>query len=71
MKLIDDWQRVARKAWSVRLILLAGVFSGVEAILPFLSHGLPPRLFAWLTLAVVMGALVTRFIAQKGLHDDD
>ena len=31
--LIDDWHRVLRRAWSVRLMLLAAVLSGLEVAL--------------------------------------
>lgn len=47
-------------------MLLAAIFTGVEAALPFL-HGLLPisnGLFAMLTLATVVLAFISRFVAQ-------
>lgn len=64
MKPIKDWRRVARRAWSVRLIVLAAVLSGLESIVPLL--GVPP----WATFGVVAGALVARFVAQPGMKGD-
>lgn len=65
MKLIDDWRRVLRRAWSARLMLLAALLSGVEIILPFYSDAVPPRTFAALSFLAVAGAFIARFIAQQ------
>jgi hypothetical protein len=63
--LSPDWKEVVKKAWSIRLILLAGLLTGIEAILPFLGRDLPYLKF--ITLAVVMAAFVARITAQKNL----
>ena len=34
MKLVSDWRHVLRNAWSVRLIVLAALLSGLEVVLP-------------------------------------
>lgn len=67
MRLIPNWRKVLRHAWSVRLIVLAGVLTGCEAILPVVPNlvQVQPGVFAALTFAVVMLALVSRFIAQQ------
>jgi hypothetical protein len=70
MKLIPNWRRIARKAWSVRLMAVASILTGCEAVLPFVSDGIPRGSFAVLTFLVVMGALMARFLAQQELHDD-
>ncbi|MDR6635503.1 hypothetical protein J2X72_004317 [Phyllobacterium sp. 1468] len=69
MRLIDDWRSVLRKAWSMRLMLLAGLLSGFEAALPLLDGFLPipQRLFAVLTLFAVAAGFVARLIAQENL----
>jgi hypothetical protein len=61
-----DWGLVLRRAWSVRLMALAAVLSGVEIALPILAVDLPRTLFAGLTFLTVSAAFVARFIAQKG-----
>lgn len=64
---IDDWSRVLRKAWSIRLILLAALLSGVEVALPILDGLIefPRGAFAAASAFVTMAALVARIIAQK------
>jgi lysozyme len=37
MRLIDSWRVVLRRAWSIRLILLAALLSGLEVALPILD----------------------------------
>ncbi len=34
MRLVDNWRRVLARAWSVRLIVLAALLSGIEGALP-------------------------------------
>lgn len=65
--LIDDWSRVLRRAWSIRLILLAALLSGVEVALPILDAVIefPRGWFAAASAFVTMAALVARIIAQK------
>lgn len=67
MKLVENWQDILRKAWSIRLILLAGLLSGLEVALPFFSDVIPRGLFAALSIVVVGGAFVARLVAQKDL----
>lgn len=69
MKLIDNWRDVLRKAWSLRLMFLAAILSGVEVVLPFFSEAIPRGLFAVLSFLTVAGAFVARLIAQKGLSE--
>jgi hypothetical protein len=69
MQLIDNWQDVRDKAWSVRWMALAAIFASIEAAIPFLGDLLPfpSELLAALTATATGLALLTRFIAQKGL----
>jgi len=74
MPLKHDWKRILLRAWSIRLMVLAAILSGLEAALPF-GHNLgwldwlPGGLFALLTFAVVAAAFVSRIVAQKNLGD--
>lgn len=70
VKLIDDWRRVLSKAWSIRLLMFAGLLSGVEVALPFLGGLIPHGLFAALSLIVTAGAFVARIVAQKDFEDE-
>lgn len=70
-RLLPDWKDILRRAWSVRLMLLAGLLSGLEAILPIIMDSVPwSRATSSSVIAlVVAGAFVTRLLAQKGDHD--
>ncbi|MDR3473313.1 MAG: hypothetical protein P4M09_16765 [Devosia sp.] len=70
MQLIAEWRAVLRHAWSVRLMLLAGLLSAAEAALGFIDpYGLPiPHgLFAVLAGLTSGAAFVARLIAQEKL----
>lgn len=71
MRLVDNWRAVFTRAWSVRLMLLAGLLAGVEAALPFLGELLPlsPGILAAINLVVVMLALVARLVAQSNIGE--
>lgn len=64
-----DWRNILRRAWSVRLILLAGVLSAIEVALPFFQNSLPVRhgTFGILSALAAMGAFVARLMAQKDI----
>lgn len=70
--LVSNWRDVLRKAWSVRLLLLAGLMSGLEVALPLVDglYEIPRGVFAALSGMTVAGAFVARLIAQKGLSDE-
>ena len=69
MKLASDWKRVLRHAWSVRLLILAGLLSGLEAVLPLIEQLPIPRALYLATViatpVVVMAAFIARIVAQK------
>jgi uncharacterized protein (DUF58 family) len=75
VKLIPDWRRVLRYGWSVRLIALAAVLTGLEAILPFAPQLLPAwfrvEWLAALQFLIVMSALIARFVAQRKVSGDE
>ncbi|WP_029073585.1 hypothetical protein [Kaistia adipata] len=68
--LVSNWRAVLCRAWSIRLLLLAGVLSGVEVALPLIGvEAIPPRVFATLSGIVAAAAFVARLLAQKGITD--
>lgn len=71
MKLVSDWRRVLRRAWSIRLVLLAGVLSAIEVTLPFLEPRFPPGIFAAASGLAAGAAFVARLVAQKGLKNEE
>ena len=69
MRLVGNWREVLAQAWSVRLMALAAVFSGLEIAVPLLDGVLPVSkgAFALLSFATLAAAFVTRLLAQRGL----
>jgi hypothetical protein len=68
MKLYDNWRDILKKAWSVRLMLLAGILSGCEIVLPFYADVFPRNTFALLSFLAVFAALISRIVAQRGIE---
>ena len=68
MTLHDNWRDLIRKAWSVKFMVLAFLFTMAEVMLPFFSDAVPPKLFAVLSGLAVAGAFVSRLIAQKDMQ---
>lgn len=66
MHLIWNWQKVVKRAWSMRLMLLAAVFSGLEVALPLLDGVLPvdKGVFAALCGGTVIVAMIARVLYQ-------
>lgn len=68
MGLRDDWTYIVRKAWSVRLIVLAAVLSGAEVFFELVPppQWVPPGAFAAAAGATSLLAFVARVYAQPG-----
>jgi len=66
-RLVWNWKAVLKHAWSIRLIVLAGLLSGAEIALPLLREAIdvPAGLFAGLSFAATAGAFVARLVAQE------
>lgn len=69
MRLARNWRSILRRAWSARLLALAGVLSGIEVALPFFQTWVAPGIFAVLSFFVTCAALVARITAQKDLDE--
>lgn len=70
MKLLPDWKRIVKKAWSFRLNAIGFVFIGAEAAMPFFNDELAKRPMAIIAALVVVGAMVARIKFQKNMSDD-
>lgn len=69
MHLVENWSLLLRRAWSMRLMLLAGALSGAEVIFPLVCADVLPRgAFAVLSFAMTASAMVARLVAQNGVH---
>ena len=71
MQLIANWRAVLLRAWSMRLMFLAAVLSGIESALPSFADLFPPNLFGALTALVVSAAMVARMIPQPSLAPEE
>ena len=74
VRLIYNWRAVLKWAWSVRLMALAAVLSGLEVLIQVLTAyayqpPIPLGVFAALSGLVTIGAFITRFFVQKGVSE--
>lgn len=67
MQLYDNWKAILKQAWSIRFIVLAGVLSGIEVILPFFADSMPRGIFSLLSFFAVAAAFISRIVAQKNI----
>lgn len=65
VKLYANWKEILRKAWSIRLALLATVFSVTQAVVPIYADVLPRHVFAILTAVSAIGVIVARIVFQE------
>ncbi len=70
MQFVDNAKQILLKAWSVRLAILAALFSGAEVALPFFVPFLPEKAMAILAVVASAGAAFARIVAQPKLRND-
>ena len=68
MELLPDWKKIARRAWSFRLTIIAALLSGAEVVLPLFIDVLPRNLFASLSFLAIVGAALARVVSQPRMH---
>ncbi|WP_292363019.1 hypothetical protein [Mesorhizobium sp.] len=71
MKLVDQWHHILLKAWSCRLIALGFLFQVLEQLLPYFdpdSYGIPPTIFRWAAIIILVGAVWARVIPQPQMN---
>ncbi len=69
MKLLPNSGDILRRAWSVRLILLAALLSALPVFMSLVSAdllGIDPVVFAGLSALASVAAFVARFLVQPG-----
>lgn len=68
LKFYDNWREILRRSWSLRFIILAGVLSGCEVVLPIIGDRyFEPGLLAALSFFFVCAAFIARLVAQKDI----
>ena len=68
LSLLADWYSILKKAWSIRLTVLAGFFSAAEVVLPLFSDVIPRHTFVALAFVAIVSAAVARLVAQPEMH---
>jgi hypothetical protein len=66
--LLEDWRKIARRAWSIRLSIVAAVFTAAEVVVPLFGDALPRGVFVLLAFIASIGATVARLLAQPEVH---
>lgn len=66
--LLDDWRKIARRAWSIRLSIVAALFTAAEVVVPLFGDVLPRGLFVLLAFSASIGAAIARLVAQPEMH---
>jgi hypothetical protein len=67
MQLIPDIRRVLTRAYSLRLMELAALSNIIINVVPYTSDYLP----WWLTLVLLVGAYLARFVAQQDAAEQE
>jgi len=68
MTLLPEWRWLLRKAWSIRLVVLAGLLSGCEVVLPLFVDSLPRNVFAGLSIIAAIGGAFARIVDQPKME---
>lgn len=67
--LLDDWRKIARRAWSIRLSIIAAIFTAAEVVVPLFGDVLPRGLFVLLAFSASIGAAIARLVAQPEMRE--
>jgi hypothetical protein len=65
MKMLPDWKDVVRRAWSVRLMVLAFAATLAEALWPVFAPEFEFRFAGVVSAVLIAAAFVARLMAQK------
>ncbi|QDP53942.1 MAG: hypothetical protein GOVbin2937_19 [Prokaryotic dsDNA virus sp.] len=68
---VTNWRKVLTRAWSVRLIILAGALSGIEVATQLWLPDWPDGVLAAFSGAISAVALFARVAAQSDMEDDE
>jgi hypothetical protein len=68
MRFVADAAKIARRAWSMRLIYASVILGAVDVALPFFAPEQPSRAFGVLSVLVGIAAGVARLIPQPRMR---
>lgn len=65
MSLNPEWKTIVKKAYSIRWIMAAALFSGLEVVVPLFNGYIPRNLFGAISFFCTIAAFIARLIAQR------
>lgn len=66
MTLIENWDEILKKAWSVKFNIAATLFGALEVVVALVQPAsIPNGVFAGIAAVISIGANVARVLAQK------
>ncbi|MBK8772124.1 MAG: hypothetical protein IPM06_17120 [Rhizobiales bacterium] len=68
MTLVQNWKRIITKAWSIRWMLVAALFAGIDAALPIFANRIPQGVFSILAALSACIGTVARILDQPDLE---
>jgi hypothetical protein len=70
ISLVDDWQAILKKAWSVKFNIAAAVFGAAEVVVQLVQpESIRPGVFAGIAACVSIAATGARVLAQTELSN--
>lgn len=70
LPLVDNWKRLARKAWSIRLNLLCTVVCAADVAVQYIAPKDPSVGFTVFVGLLSLAAGVARLVPQPKMHED-
>lgn len=73
IRLIPNARRVLRHSMTSHILIVSGILTAAEAVLPYLygASFIPTGAFPFVMFGVVLAAFVARYILQESLHHGD
>lgn len=70
-RLISNWKKTIKYAWSLRLMVLSGVCSVGEILVAYYPDALPRGAMAGLLGTFALGGIIAKFCSQGNMRNDD
>jgi len=70
IRVIPQWKKTLRYAWSLRLMALSGVCSVGEILVAYYPDALPRGAMAGLSGSFALGGIIARFCTQRNMTDE-
>jgi hypothetical protein len=70
-KLIQDWKKTAKHAWSVRFMVLSGICQIGEFLVPLYIDKFPRGVMAIAATVFIVGGMIARFFKQRNMSDEE